>query len=447
MNRCLGGLLALVSLGALADTPAGSIDVGFGVDGFVTTAFDRGGSRADDARAFAQDKTGRLVLAGLVDIGGSYCLGLARYSADGQRDPQFHQKNAKGTVCHDDPLGGIVSGSYQLMSDLSIAIAQSNYIYVAGSFFEGNTPDPKAYVCRFLPNGGFDRCAIPTSATNPGSAATEPSVRVHGNELLLIVNPNTSIGEAPELHRMSLEDLASAPPLPLVDGLIASAIAWSADVTDDGELLVAGEARFPGSLGTDFFVARFDLVSNELVDSFGFHGIRRIAYDKGGSNSDRALAVRALEGGDILVAGAVQLPTPANTAVGIARLDSSGEDVPSFNNGERLTLYDNFDATIDVAGVDQTPSGRVIVAGNMNFSGAVVGSFALRLMESGVPDLGFDEDGLVFLDISGENEPTCSMALQGERVVLGGSYDAGQEDYDFLLFRLSDGRLFNDSFD
>lgn len=423
--------------------------MGFGEAGLTTTEFDRGGSNADEARAMVQDGVGGFVMAGLVDTGDGVCVGIARYLPDGTRDPQFHDAindEENGLVCHGNLLGDMVPINY--VDDLSLAVGPSNHIYLAGSFFEGNIFKFRFYVCRLLPDGTFDRCVRPATSVDPGDAATHPSILVYGDELLLVVNPNTTDGAPPELHRLSLEDLSGLPPYKLVEGPIANAVARSADITDEGDLVFAGQALFPVSLGYDFFVARFDLDSNTPDSSFGFQGVRSIPFDKGGANDDRAFAVSALPGGDVLVAGTVQLPTQNKTAVGISRLDSIGEYVQSFNTGDTVTLYANFDATIDVAGVGQTESGRIVVAGTMNFSGAVIGSFISRLLENGAPDASFDEDGLAFHDMSqNRDELTCGLALQGERIVLGSSIDFGAGNYNFALFRLSDGRLFNDGFE
>lgn len=444
-NLYVGMLFALLCSPAVADTPAGAIDTGF-AGGVVDTAFDRGGSYKDEGLAMAQDSEGHLVIAGLASTDTGSCLALARYFANGARDPQFHS-GGKGTVCHENPLAAVFDGSYQLAEDIAVAVSPTGEIYVAGSMYPSSGP-VETYVCRFLPDGSLAKCALPEVAPSGNPSDRRPTILVHDIELLLIVNPDMVSGTDPKLYRLSLDDLTGEPPHDLVDGPVARVRALAADITDAGELLVAGGARYPGSIGDDFFVLRFDLDSNLPDESFGLHGIRHIAFDQGGTNSDAALAVRALSDGDVLVAGSIELATPNKTAIGVARLDASGNPVETFNNGAQLSLFENFDATIDVAGVDQAPSGKIVIAGTMDFSGAVIGSYAARLNTTGEPDSSFDEDGFAFHDISpGGTEGTNGMALQGERIVLGGFVSYAGDDNDFAIFRLSDGRLFNDGFE
>ncbi|MGB4269457.1 MAG: delta-60 repeat domain-containing protein [Spirochaetota bacterium] len=105
----------------------GSLDIGFGNNGKLTTTI---GSGHDSARAIAIDSNGRIVVAGYANNGTNYDFALARYNPDGTLDTTFGN-------------GGIVTTDFGVGDDQAfcLAIDANGKIVVAGKARNGSNMD------------------------------------------------------------------------------------------------------------------------------------------------------------------------------------------------------------------------------------------------------------------------------------------------------------------
>jgi hypothetical protein len=249
-------------------------------------------------------------------------------------------------------------------------------------------------------------------------------------------------------------------------GIVASDVVPNAvALTADGNLLIAGSARFNGPQSDiDVFVVRFDPAMGVLDTDFNGTGMVHMPLTQSPNDDDSATAIHIGMDGIATIAGQVRVPN--GYGVGITQLDATtGEPVPGFNDGMPF-VYDPC-ATVQescsfvVSSVERSSAGRIVVGGsiaNYAMSGSL-DMFAARFNADGSPDLTFGSDsGLARIDFDGAADIAGGMLLQGDRVVLGGYATSVGVEFidgtfqqvehpDFALARLSDGRLFNDSFD
>lgn len=456
MVRTAAGIfLAVFSQVAVSLTPAGTLDRTFGAfngdadsqDGIVVGEIDQIPSGGDESRAIAETLDGALLLAGIVETEGTPCLGLARFTRDGVADPAFHDQTSYKT-CHQDPLGDLVDGTYTLNADLDMVAAPNGDIYVAGTVFVTQGPRSKTFVCRFLSNGVKQACVSLDIPGDLNLAMTEPNVLLQGQQLLVVATPPGGL-LTPVLFRLSAEDLSVETQHQILGGNFGGTnfLARDADLTANGDLLIAGNARFESG-DIDNFVARYALGANLPDATFDTDGFKRITYNAIANGRDTAGGVRALPNGDILAVGRVALGGTA-AAVGISWLDASGDAVESFNNGLPLIMFGDTSANIEPWVVDLTPSGRIVVAGMYKYPDEPSRPLALRLLSNGSADADFGTEGVGVIPLSAFDGDTVAygMVLQDERIVLGGTTDWGLGDLNFFLLRFSDGTLFSDGFE
>ncbi len=117
----------------------GSLDISFGVNGWVVTDFFGGD---DHGRAIAQQADGKLLVAGCATNGAEYDFALARYTASGSLDTTFDGDGRVVTDINADDQGQ------------AIAVVGDGTILVAGWSYNG-TNDDFALV-RYNLNGSLD---------------------------------------------------------------------------------------------------------------------------------------------------------------------------------------------------------------------------------------------------------------------------------------------------
>jgi uncharacterized delta-60 repeat protein len=214
-------------------------------------------------------------------------------------------------------------------------------------------------------------------------------------------------------------------------------------VSPEKRLIVAGESSPSGG-----FVAEFDLIAGALNSTFGNNGVATVELP-----GQAALALAVDPAGIITVAGASA--AGSNVTPIVFRLTAAGHLDPGFNGGQVLShnpcafMLDGCQLQPNVVGV--TVKGNVVLAGQGFFNGNSESMWAIRLRADGTPDTDFGstvlgQAGLAQVDISSNSDSAYGLALQGERVVLGGTMEGGEgeNNYDFALVRLADGSVFRD---
>lgn len=447
MTRALS-LLALFALPllAFADPPAGRMDSNFGsadggIPGLQLEGFDLGGSYNDFSLGIAEDAQGRLLAAGKGETDENYCLGLMRFTTNGQLDTLdfgYNENNiAKGKICHAIPM---LEG--HLGIDMEIAPLMD------GGFLVGGTTDfAHPFVCRFLSNGGLSKNfgdgtgCIHLTQVNSGISTSAPNVLPSGDALFVVANDMNST-PTPVLIRFDLASGMTQPfgengMLPLLSSA-ANAFARDARLTDDGAVIVVGSIEDDPD-DADAFVARFDLQTNLPDVEFGEDGSVHFKLSEIAFGTDSLTTATILPTGHVLAAGFTEMADRDEALV--VKIDAAtGAMASSFNDGSPK-IYDPCDAIdggcdLQVNKVGVTDD-HIVLSGKANNV-----MFAARLNSHGNVDDSFGEQGLALVSFADEAN---GMVLQDERIVLGGHVDSGE--YDFALLRLSGGNLFNDDFE
>lgn len=430
---------------ALADPPAGQIDPTFGdfdggVLGLQLEGLDVGGQYNDIVLGMAADSQGRLLVAGSGEVDGGKCLGLMRFTPDGQLDESdfgYNQNNvAKGKTCHPFPR---VTGSPDRTMD--VVPLDDGAFLVAGV-----TNEDEPFICRLFENGRQDE----NFGSNKGcfdlpisASMGTPTLLVSGNSLLIVWNDGEDSKYVPTLSRF---DLQTADPQPFngtnslsllsTDG---HAVAWDASLTADGDLVIIGSIEEDID-DQDAFIARFDMQGLVPATGFSGDGMVRLKINKVPKGYNSLSTMTVLRNGNILAAGHTELAD--RRGITVVQVDqATGVMEPLFNDGLPKTLdpCSDIDGGCNFAFVNSIGAADhdIILAGEAG------GIFATRLHANGQPDSAFGEGGFARLDFSSAAK---GMVLQDDRIVLAGSVVNG-DSFDFGVLRLSGGRLFKDQFE
>lgn len=457
MTRSLlfAALLAAPAV-ALSGPPAGQIDPTFGefdngILGLQIEGFDLGGSLDDlddAAHAMAEDAQGRLIVAGVAETDAGYCLGLMRFTSDGQFDTNGFGFNAnqvaKGKICHP-----ILTAGDDFRYFLDIAMLADGGFVVAGVV---NLANP--YVCRFHADGSKvnsfgdgQGCTI-FSQIDSGGYSPAPTVLVLGESLLIVANDVQNARSSPVLARVSIasgltEPFGQAGFVPLLSST-ADAFVRDATLTADGDVMFGGRIEVDPD-DVDAFVARFQL--QELMPDLGFSGdgMARFKFNKIPKGQDYFQAITLSPHGDVVAAGNIE--SAEGPRIAAVQLDAAtGAMSADFNSGQPKTFdpcsaLPNGCGDLYVYGVARTGS-HVVVSGEADYK-----MFATRLKADGGVDKRFGQQGLALIDLDTNTyQYGNGFIMQGERIVIAGSAGYGSDE-NFALLRLSDGRLFKDEFE
>ncbi len=152
----------------------GSLDTSFGVGGLVTTSV---GTVGDAAYSIALQSDGKIVVGGRSHNGTANDFVLLRYSTDGVLDPQFGTEGKVITdIAQDSDIG------------FSLAIQRDGKILLGGSIYNGNASEMA--IVRYHADGTLDSAfgnsgKVITSIGANGSQAWGISVQLDGKILLV----------------------------------------------------------------------------------------------------------------------------------------------------------------------------------------------------------------------------------------------------------------------
>lgn len=214
-------------------------------------------------------------------------------------------------------------------------------------------------------------------------------------------------------------------------------VATSVSLQADGKILVGGYAQSSQAGDYDFAVTRINFDGTPDT-SFGNGGKTTIGFQAGGTLEDRATGIAVTPDGKIVVSGWATKSNSGNTDFAIVRLDASGAIDPSFNgNGKKLVAFDLGGTKTDKASSLTVQSdGRIVVAGSAQVSRKGDYDFAIvRLNTNGSFDKSFAGTGkrTVSFNLGGDrSDQATSVALQGTNIILGGYAtrdSAGNEDF------------------
>ncbi len=210
-------------------------------------------------------------------------------------------------------------------------------------------------------------------------------------------------------------------------------------VQRDGKIVVVGGAERLG-LDVDFAVIRLE-PDGDLDPTFIAGGKIVIPFNLTGTFTEWATAVAIQPDGAIVIAGPV-MGKNVNYDFGVVRLNTDGYLDPTFGSNGMTTIGfelggagDDFPRDIAIQ-----EDGKILVAGAVDGSAGNDDFGVLRLISSGLPDIGFGSNGkrVVFFDLGGSNdEEVYGVAVQptGE-ILLAGPVTTGWGNVEMGVVRL-----------
>jgi uncharacterized delta-60 repeat protein len=352
----------------------GSLDKRFGKNGKITTDFFR---NVDSISAIAIQPDGRIVVAGVAQLGGSgstpRVFALARYRSDGQPDTSFGNGGALTTS-----FGGNFAAASAVM------LQPDGKIVVAGTV--DFNPD--------LPGSGLDFAL----------ARYNPSGTLDG-----------SFGKGGKV---------------VFDFFGSFDQANGAVLQPDGKIIVVGSASYDSAnRDIGFALARFN--TDGSID-FGFGTGGKQITDFFGAGA-KANGIVLQPDGKFVVAGTASdsATRPVATDIALARYNSDGSLDTAFGTGGQTAIPFPDSATEQGNALALLPDGKIIVAGAAFKTLATPPDFALVRYNS---DGGLD--GIKTTDIAGGTDEAFDLAVQSDgKVVLAGR--SFRSNFDLTLARYS----------
>jgi uncharacterized delta-60 repeat protein len=337
-----------------------ALDSDFGGQGVVTTDF---GGSYDWAYGIALQRDGKIVVAGVSDVGGSKDLALARYLSSGSLDPDFGQG------------GMMVETRRPLTVDIAygVAVQPDGNIIVAGTSYEHAVsvrPDGDFIVARYTPEGRpdltFGGSGIVTTDFEPGSFDVALALALQPDGSIVLGGYSTTPAGPGILF--GADQLALARYLPSgapdigfgkLGKVIVDAGSLDEEIRDlalspDGRITAAGFTN--GEKLGDALLARFT-PDGRLDPGFGDGGLSVTDF---GTKSDRLTALVLQPDGWVVGAGEIAREHHADFAV--MRYDPEGHLDRGFGTGGVASV--DFDKRHDhVAAVALQRDGKVVTVG------------------------------------------------------------------------------------
>jgi uncharacterized delta-60 repeat protein len=454
---------AALALPGAAFGAAGDLDPSFDGDGKLTTAFGTTPFHpADSGNGAARLATGEVYVAGTTPGAGSDSdFALVRFTAAGVLDTTFG--GGDGIVITD--LSG--TGSDDLGNAVSVNTNTGNVVVAGSSSPAGSSDDDDFAVARYTSTGVLD------SAFGGGDGIVITDVaagRADTGFAVAHVDPTSSgsniiVGGETEDIDTSERDFA----------LVAYTSAGALDTGFDGdggsgdgkvttdfgsaddfiqavrvsgsEILAAGGTDPAGDDRGDFALARYSASTGELDDTttpFGTGGKQTVSFSSNpsGGNGDNATALTTDGTGKIVVAG---FAGPGNGDFAVARLDgSTGAPDNTFDTDGKQTVTTPASGTT-LNSQDQCYAVAVQTDGKILLAGSEFSQnhwMLARMSDTGVPDSGFDTDGILLTEFgptpSGGTTFAAAVSVDATTIVAGGT---GDDNFAAVRYATADGAL------
>ncbi|TKK68952.1 T9SS type A sorting domain-containing protein [Ilyomonas limi] len=400
-------------------TADGVLDSSFGVNGRVITDF---GFDEDNAYSMALQGD-KIIVAGstYTHPGNNYNTDfvLIRYTADGAVDASFG-------------LNGLVIGYFpSSQTFFTSTILQGDKIIAAGYAFNDNNFFD-FLLARFTADGVLDPSfgvnGMATINFNGSSYDQANAIALQGNKIIVAGFTGNSPNFDFALARFTADgrlDSSFGEQGKVITDFNNSDDKVSSIVLQGNKIIVVGST---GNFGSrDFALARY--TSNGVLDSsFGKNG--KATTDINGSSYDQADAI-VLQGDKIIVAGSTYTFAHFAYEVTLARYTTDGVLDASFGvNGIVVT---NLNKSTD----DQTTSmvlqrGKIIVTGSTNVDFALA-----RYTADGILDSSFGDNGKATTFFNNDYDVASSIALQGDKIIVGGYTHVYEITSEFALARFT----------
>jgi uncharacterized delta-60 repeat protein len=165
----------------------------------------------------------------------------------------------------------------------------------------------------------------------------------------------------------------------------------------------------------------------DLDPSFGSGGRVSLDLDSGDFGFGGALA----PDGDVLIVG--DTDWPADRAPGVARFTLGGAPDPAFGGGSGFVTVNPSPAAPDfIENVQLQPDGKIVVGGSFDGSAGI-----LRYGADGLPDAGFDGDGIVKTGFGHPQRAGGIQLLPAGRILWfgRGDYPGGAQNLDLVRYQ------------
>ncbi len=403
----------------------GSLDVSFDGDGQVST--DIVGSD-EAATCMAVQSDGKIVVVGTGDSGwgtGSDLV-LVRYNEDGSVDTTF---GTDGYVVTD--IDGDNDTAY------AVIVQENGKILVVGR--TETASDSDVVIVRYNADGSLDTGfgggdgIVTTDITGNDDAAVSVAIQSDGTIVVVGTTDTGSNYDVAVLRYNTDGSLDTG--FGGGDGIVTTDLTGNDDaavsvaIESDGKIVVAGTT----DTGSDYDVAVLRYNTDGSLDT-GFDGDGIVTTDVTG-NDDAAVSVVIQSDGKIVVAGTTD--TGSDYDVAVLRYNTDGSLDTGFD-GDGIVTTDvtgNDDAAVSV--VIQS-DGKIVVAGTTD-TGSDYDVAVLRYNTDGSLDTGFDGDGIVTTDLTGNDDVAVSAAIQSDgKIVVAGSVTASSGT-DFAVVRYCSG--------
>lgn len=229
---------------------------------------------------------------------------------------------------------------------------------------------------------------------------------------------------------------------------------YDAAVDAAGRVVAVGAARPASNPDGDCSLLRTTRDGRRLDSTFGPLGLRRLALNRGGSNTDTCMALQALPDGSLIVAGYVSTAGDRLSGM-VVKLDANGApDAGFFDNGvfevnAQIGWIAANEASV-LRDVIMDAQGRLLVTGYV-FSDTQRRGLVLRFNADGSLDTTFAAGGAAALEDATHVTALMSALDSSGRILVAGVSDLAPFPRSAVVFRLDDSgqpdRDFGDGMD
>lgn len=407
-----------------------------------------------------------LLLATAVLVAG----GCAQVSTDGGGDDDVSEAPTVRALDPSFGLGGVTRVSMSPEADRFLAVAngEDGHYYAAG--FTTTSGDQAMAVARFDENGDLD-----TEFAERGYASVNVAVGGKTGERatsLGVLSDGSVVLAGPVEHDPAAAgdgardtDIAAVKILadgrqdmafgengiarfdlgtgrPVEDNFVGDTM-FGLTVLENGKVLLVGAKLHDGPDETDRDFAILRLTEDGKADtSFAEEGVFVMDLDDGNESPRQALE---LEDGSVVVSGYSGVGDGPIAPV-LFKLDGDGELITEFGN-EGIATAEMLPAVAEAYEVGLQGDDFIIAGYGRATEDEKVDMIAARFTSEGEWDTGFGEDGLVRIDIAGQDDRGRDLVvLENGNILIAGSGKPSETDINGMLVMLTEDGEPDDSF-
>jgi uncharacterized delta-60 repeat protein len=401
---------------------AGSLDVGFGNGGKVSTSLSATGHSYAYASAIQTD--GKILAAGYAYFGNNIDFALARFNTDGSLDLSF---DGDGKVTTD--LGDSLNfcNAIAIQSDGKIVLAGLNFNSIA--------------VVRYNANGSldstFDMDGIVTASV--GTVSDHAYAITVQNDGKIVVAAHSFSGanfnfSVIRLNNNGSLDASFGNAGKVITDIYGDDFAYAMALQTDGKIVVAGASN------NEFAVVRYN-TDGSLDSSFDTDGKVRTAIGGLGEDIPTSLAIQS--DGKIVLAGYSKMSPSSNQT--LVRYNTNGSLDLSFDTDG--IVHTPLPISGIAQGVKVQNDGKIITVSSLDITSTH--DFAvLRYKANGSLDSTFDTDGVATTDLGFNSDDRAHSALiqnDGKIVVVGFGYNPSYQNFMIVRYNSDNASSINNS--